>query len=203
MAGKLAFWNRQSPVIKVALAAVLVLALYFGVVEPVINKTKSINAIADAKATELIRFEEERQARLSADQDATIGVTRFGIVDGPGERVARSEDVNRAISKILADNDVQPLLTTREVPLGNAKSPLTAFAKDNEQVQRLQIEIAFDSSPEQLARVLAGLEREPKIAVINRLQTRVASTDRTTRVLRSTINVEAWQIIKKTARTRP
>ncbi|MGD9791394.1 MAG: hypothetical protein AB7Q00_10175 [Phycisphaerales bacterium] len=203
MAGMLAFWNRQSPVIKVALGAVLVLALYFGVVEPVINKTKSINNTADAKATELVRFEAERQARLSADQDATIGVTRFGIVDGPGERVARSEDVNRAISKILAENDVQPLLTTREVPLGNAKSPLTAFAKDNEQVQRLQIEIAFDSSPEQLARVLAGLEREPKIAVINRLQTRIASTDRTSRVLRSTINVEAWQIIKKAARTRP
>ncbi len=188
-------WAQAPRAIRWALVGGVVVAAYFGVVEPAIDTMLKLNSRTESRIAALTAFDRQQQAREGADRAASRAVESFGMVEPPGEPSARSGAFNKAINKILEDNQIaSPTITTREVPL-----PLSTLANavaPDERVEKITREITFDSTPEQMARVLADLERTPEVAGVPRVQARPI-TDKPGRLLRVTITAEAWQTKKK------
>lgn len=186
-----------------ALAGVI-LAAYFLVVEPGIDRYLSLSRTANEAQAKLADFSADGAAREQQRQSIDLGLRQFGRVEFPGDERSRSEALARAIEQILSKHDVRERTqTTRRAPLG--VGPLDRAVGVDNRVDRLIVELSFDASPEQVAAVLADLEQSPVVACVSRVQIRKAPEgDRSRpagRTVRATLSVEAWLLARR-ERTR-
>lgn len=174
------------------------LLAYFVIVEPIVERTSRLRILADSRAGQLAKAHSGAVVLAAAQSDIKAGVQRFGMVELPGEPKERSEAFSRRVGEILQAHGVRPTSTVKETPLGNG--PLLGALGSEYKVDRLVTELQFDASPATVAAVLADLERAPEVAAVSRVQVRKAGPqgDRPVgKVLRTTIAVEAWQLVRK------
>lgn len=157
--------------------ALVCVAAYFGVVEPVIDRASGISARADAAAAALVAYDSGRSTQDREAADIRRGLRQFGPVLLPGEPGERSVAFNRRITEILDKQGVKyPLSTVKTASLG--AGPLDKSMPAGQRVERLIRDVQFDATPEQVSAVLAELERSPEVASVSRVQIRRAGEGR-------------------------
>lgn len=200
MSAILARYNALPRAAKWGLLAALAIGFYFGGVEPALNAMNTWTTRANNKERELTAFAKEREARKGADDAAALGVTRYGIVEPPGDPAERSAAFNRRVSQVLeAEGIKQSTSTSSESPVGR-NSMLQQFFGVEASVQKIGSELRFDATPEQLARVVAALEQSPEVSSISRVQVRQGASgggEKNPRLLGVTMKVQAWQVRPK------
>lgn len=177
-------------------------AVFFAIVQPVVDALLSINGRADGALRELARHSAAGQARQQADAAVRAGTAALGVVAFPGDEAQRSEAFNRAINEVLARHHVVGgRISTRRAPL--AASPLDAVAGEGRRVDRLIMDLQFDGTPEQVSAVISDLESTPEIAAVSRIHLRrEAGGDggrALARTVRANLSAEAWLLARKDA----
>jgi hypothetical protein len=174
------------------LCALAALLAYFVVVEPVVDKTSTLNSRAQARAKAIAEVRSGGGAGA-----ADLGLRQFGVVEPPGDARERAVALDRRVLEVLEKHSVEKhTSTTKTAPL--ASGPLlTALATANQKVDRRIREIQFEATPETLAAVIADLERAPEVAAVSRVQIR--KSDDGGRTLRATVAAEAWTLVRKGA----
>jgi hypothetical protein len=181
---------------KWALCGLLVIALYFGVVDRTIDRINTLNGKADISEATLNKFAASGEPQKRALDTLKLGIRQFGDVDFPEDAAKRSVAFNKAVDRILADQRVIAKSRTKNAPLG--QGPLTAKIGSDQRVERIVRDIEFDSTPEAFAAVVAALERSPVVASVSRVQVRqIESKDKSTRVVHATVTAEAWILSSK------
>jgi len=179
------------------------IATYFGVVEPVLDRTNQLSARADAKSASLAAYEKNRASLTAADAAVKLGLARFGMVEAPGDPEGRPVEFNRMIDALLDEHEISGASSTsRTVPLGNV--PLSQAFGPDFRVDRLVRDLQFESTPEALTAFLADIERRPLVTTVSRLNVR-AEEGRDAKVaasrsLRISLAVETWLLVRKGAR---
>lgn len=199
MSSLLARLSTLPRVVRWALLAALALVAYFAVVEPVLDLTNTYNSRADKREAELRTYANQRTQRQAAENTIVLGVSRYGNVTPPGPAAARSQAFNMLITKVLDEQGISdPSVNTKDQPMQGG--PLTAVAAADERLERLVSDIKFDGTPEQIMGVIAALEKSSDVSVISRVQISPGSADKSERLLKASIAVEAWQVQKKVKR---
>jgi hypothetical protein len=176
--------------------AVIGVAAYFAVVEPVLDLKSSLDTRADAAATRLALYERQGDARARAADTIRRGQEHFAAVSFPGEGDQAAEALNKAVNAVLDASKVGPrVLRSRTVPI--AQSPLDRVLRPGEKLERRIVEIQFDGSPEQASAVLAALEQQPEVTEVSRVQLDRLPEGRT---LRAAITVATWARVRKELR---
>lgn len=177
----------------------LAVLFYFLVYERVLDLTNRFSSRADIRSAELRTFAGQRIQRQAAESAVVTGVSRYGKVAQPGPAAARSEAFNKLVTKVLEDQGIKdPSVNTKDQPM--PAGPLSAVAAADERLERLVSDIKFDGTPEQLAGVIAALEKIPEVAVVSRVQISPGTGDKSERLLKVAIAAEAWQVQKKVKR---
>ena len=177
------------------------LVLYFAVIDPLVGLYASISHRASAEAAMLVGFEQSRQTSDDATASVAAGVSRFGEVAGPGDPDGRPDLFGRKVAEILTVHGIKDQkTTTRSSTLG--RGPLLDSLGQGSQVMRYAIEMQFDSTPEQVAAIVADLEKTPEVAAVTKVQIRRLDEDRS-RTVHATISAETWLLTRKSGRGGP
>lgn len=181
------------------------LGAFYGIIDPALGLAQKWNVSAQAKLERLSRSGREAAELSEAEGDIKNGVLRFGVVALPGAAKERSDALNRRVGQVLRSHGVTDHTSSvKEMPLGSASFD-QQFGSDV-RVERLVTELQFEASPDSVAAVLADLERSPEIAAVSRVQIRKASANgqekkSSSRTVRATLAVEAWQVVRKLKRS--
>lgn len=168
------------------------LVAYFAAVEPAVDLTMSLSARADARADAIA----EVRSGPKGEDAVTLGLRRFGRVEGPGDPRERGVAFNRRVLEVLEKHGVRNHTSTmRTAPLGRGPL-LTALEPAGQRVDRLIREVKFEGPPETVAAVVADLERSPEVASVPRVQVRKAGTGRS---VQATVDAEAWVLTQRSA----
>lgn len=195
----MARWAALPRAAKWGIAAILALIAYFGAIEPGLDAMNRWNTRAANKERELAAFARERDQRKGADKAASLGVSRFGLVEPPGDPGERLEAFNRRIAEVLEKEGIRQSATSSGTAQLPPRSPLQKDLGDVARVEKITNDIRFDATPEQLARVVAALEQSPEIAGISYLQVQQGGSGPGSdkRALRVSLKVQAWQASPK------
>jgi len=178
---------------------VAALAAYFLVVEPALDSTLRLGGSADALESRLRGASSSDQGFVSALGQVESGVQRFGAVNLPVETTAGSEAFNRRVAEILKAHGVRDSTATdREVPV--ASGPLTqVYTAQNMRLDRLVKDLQFETTPDNVARVIADFERAPEIVAVSRVQITRLQSGRgvPAGTVRANITAEAWKLSRK------
>lgn len=189
-------YQRMPRSLRWLLAAAAAFAVYFGVVEPIIDYVSRVNIEADKMASVLERSDAERRARAGAEQVIASGVARFGQVEFPGEPEVRSVEFNKQISEVVARHGLKEDSTTRTATLG--AGPLAGAVGSDKRIERIVKELQVTATPEQVIRLIADLERLPSVASVPRVMIRKPSeNEREGRMVKADISVETWVVARK------
>jgi len=203
MGGLTERWKNMPRVMRWSLMAGAFVAAYFLIIEPVLDKTNQWTAKADAKATALAAYEQNRALLTSADATVKLGVARYGIVEPPGDAEARPVEFNRMIDSLLDEHNIAGASSTsRTLPLGNV--PLSMAYGQDFRVDRLVRDLQFETEPENLAAFLADVERRPLVSTVSRLNVRADegrdARSAGKRSVRVSLAVETWLLVRKGTR---
>lgn len=175
------------------LAAAGLLA-YFGIIEPALDATARLRARADQIEAGLRRERDLLGGAGEAGRAVALAVEHFGLPSHPGPRASRERDLRRRVDEILQSRGVRALsITPSLVPLSRSGAPGAGPG-----VQRLVLEVRFESSPEDLAAIVRELELSPEVTAVGRVQAARADRDggrsgpAGDRVLRATVSPEVW-----------
>ncbi len=170
--------------------AAIAFGAYFAVVEPVLNWTADLGARADALQAGLDR--QAARSRSGAAGVVAVGLSRFGAAATPG-RGERSGELNARLEQILRERRVASLSIRARAPVPLGRSAMDDVIGEGEQVQRLILDIDFESSPEVAAAVLADLEQAREVASVGRISMR--RLDRGgQRSVQVSLSPEAWVV---------
>ena len=175
------------------IGALVLLAGYFVVVEPLIDKINSINTRADDRVGALVALTHDPSGSAA---DIALGVRKFGEVLLPGDEQTRSVAFNRRVSTILDKHKIKDNSITRKMPLG--QGPLKEVYGESTRIDRLVREVQFEATPEDIAAVISELESAPEVAAVSRIQIRRGDqVDTAGRILKVTLSAEAWIVSEK------
>ncbi len=178
--------------------AVLGLAAYFLVVEPVIDATVQSSGRAEALAARIRAVKTMGEKAQDDQQRIAIGSRLHGEVELPGPRSERATALNRAVDGALRDAGVRGARTqTTEQNL--ADGPATQYYGGRGSLVKLVSTVSFDASPEAFSQVLGALESNPDVAAITRVIVRRAEDG--SRQVSATLTVEAWALSASAARS--
>src|SRR5262245_20389445 len=132
---------------KWALSGLLIVALYFLVIERTIDLINVINGKADISATTLNKFAASSEPQKHALETLKLGFRTFGDVDFPADQAARTGAFNSAVERILKEQKVSNAKSrTKNAPLG--QGPLASKLGPDQKVERVVRDIEFDATPE-------------------------------------------------------
>ena len=184
-------------VVKCALGAVLVAGAYFGVVEPVLEKSGEMGGKASALEASLETYAQSK-AKLDAAADAVkLGERQFGVLAVPEDPSKRSTEFSSAVDEVMKKHSIDGVTSSnRNTPVD--KGPLVTQLAATNRVEKIVKDLTFLATPEQLAGALADLEKEPLVTSISRVSARQSDgQERFDRKLRCSVVVETWVIVKK------
>ncbi|HLO40124.1 MAG TPA: hypothetical protein VK176_03810 [Phycisphaerales bacterium] len=169
---------------------------YFLVVEPVVEYVSKLNSESDSMAIQLARTDAERRARAGAEETIRLGISRFGMVEFPGDPEARPVDFNRQVSEVLSKHGLKEDATTRSSSL--SAGPLSGIVGSDKRVERIVKELQITAPPEKVIQLIADLEQLPTVATVSRVQIRKPSeNEQAGRMVKADISVETWVVARK------
>lgn len=167
-------------------------AAYFVVVEPALVWTERLDTKADILQSGLERERERRGAESDAGQTLARGASQFGDVLPPG-RAERSGVLNARIEEALRGRAVSGLSIKARAPLPLGRASMAGVIGENEQVQRLILDLDFEAPPEVAMSILAELERSKEVASVGRVILRRVEKDGQ-KLVQASVSPEAWII---------
>ncbi|GEM_PF-1580028 len=177
----------------------LAFAAYFGIVEPVLNRTSEMSGRASALEASLRTYAASKSKLDAAASMAKVGERQFGLVALPVDTTKRSTEFSSAIDEIFKRHGISNMTSgNRSTPLEKGSLVTLMGASGQQRVEKLVNDLSFQATPEQVIAVLADLEREPLVTTIPRINIRQSDgQDRFNRLLRVSIAVETWVLVKK------
>ena len=134
--------------------------------------------------------------RSPASVELARSVATFGPVEPPGDAARGREELARAIEDVAKEHKVAGY--SYEVRVGprvkDPDAPLLAPA-----VERMQAEVRFDTTAEELPGIIADLESHPSVEAISAL--RIQRNDQT-RKMNVQATIEAWVVAGRGRRDR-
>lgn len=183
-----------------ALAAAVVIAAYFLIVEPALDAANRLNNRADVLAAGLAQ---ERDLLVSDSPKGRViadGEKYFGEPLLPTDPANRAEAIHNVVDETLKQHGVtKRTLTERQIPMRPEEAALLS-GKPEATGDRLMLEITFEASPETIMAIVSELEQAKEVAAVTRVEIRRADTGRDKgsapvgRVLKATIVPESWLI---------
>jgi hypothetical protein len=192
----LARYRSMPRVLRWAMWAGVILIAYLVVIDPlVIAKASQLHARARDMATRLVALDHD--VRTGRTRDVSNAIARYGVVAPPSGDPERATQVfNATIYDILNKHGVKRYTSpSRSAPMG--PGPLTRTVATDERAERRIADIQFEAAPEEIAAILADMERAPQISAVSRVQVRKADKESASRELQTTITAETWVITKK------
>jgi len=175
------------------------LAAYFLVIEPALDSTLRMNSSSEQLESRLHGASSSDQGFVTALGQVESGLQRFGAVNLPVESTTGSEAFNRRVAEILKAHGVRDSTASdREVPV--ASGPLTqVYAPDNMRLDRLVKDLQFETTPDNVAKVIADFERAPEVVAVSRVQITKLQSGRgvPAGTVRANITAEAWKLSRK------
>lgn len=181
------------------LGFVVFIAAYFGVVEPVMDLTSKKNAEADRAGSRLTTYANQATARKEQSVKLATGVKRFGDVNLPSKDSTLSNKLFSKISDILKTRNIAKPSITQNRAIALGKDVLVNLLEPNQEIQRLVFELKIEGSPEDVAGVIADLERIPEVTTVGQVVLRRLGKEEE-RKLQATITPEAWVIAERGGR---
>ena len=178
--------------------AVLGLAAYFLVVEPVVDATVQASGRAEAMAARIKAVKTMGEKAQDDQQRIAIGSRLHGEIELPGPRSERATALNRAVDRALRDAGVLGA-RTQTIEQNLADGPATQYYGGRGSLVKLVSTVSFDASPEAFSQVLGALESSPDVAAITRVIVRRAEDG--SRQVSATLTVEAWALSASAARS--
>lgn len=183
------------------LGLVALLVIYFGVVEPSLEATAAARARADTLAAGLAK--ERDLTSTDSDQGRILenGRRSYGEPYLPEAPENRPEALHTRVDTVLEHYGVtNRVKNERRVRLtADDAAKLVGALGATSGVERLILDISFESSPENISKILADLEQAREVAAISRVELRRpdasgrgAATTSGGRVIKATISAEAW-----------
>lgn len=184
-------------VVKFALAAVVVAGAYFGIVEPVLERSSEMAGKASALEASLETYAQSK-SKLDAAADAVrLGERQFGVLAVPEDPSKRSTEFSSAVDGVMKKHQIDGV-TSSNRNTSVDKGPLVNQIPATNRVEKIVKDLTFLATPEQLAGALADLEKEPLVTSISRVSARQSDgQERFDRKLRCSIVLETWVIVKK------
>jgi hypothetical protein len=180
---------------KWALAGLVVIGLYFVVVEPAVDQINVYSNKADTAESTLRKFAASTDPQKRALDSLTLGTRQYGDVEFPSDQ-NRTVAFNKAVDKVLSDHKVSAKSRAKTAPLG--AGPLNAKVGPDQRVERMVRDIEFDATPEVVAEVIAALERTTVVAAVSKVQVRqIEGKDKSARMVHATVTAEAWSLTAK------
>lgn len=182
-----------------ALWGAAVLAGYFLVIEPMVSRAVELHETAARQAALLVAL--ERDAASGRMAALVSGARRHGPVDLPGDAERMRVAFNRRVDEVLSQHGVRrheniwrtAVLTQGPLPRALTGDGLTPDPAPR-RVERVIREVQFMATPEQVAAVVADLERSREVSAVSRVQMRRADREGASRDVRATIAAEVWTI---------
>lgn len=184
-----------------AIYGLMAMAAYFGVVEPLLDRTGEMGGRASALEASLRTYAASKSKLDAAVNTTKAGERQFGEIALPAELSKRSTEFSSAIDEIMRRHSIQNVTSgSRNTAL--EKGPLVEYFRagggNQQRVEKLVKDLTFLATPEQFAAALADLEREPLVTTISRVGVRQTDgQDRFNRLLRVNIAAESWVVVKK------
>ncbi len=163
---------------------------YFLVAEPAVDRYNRLSLRADERATALAALNRPDPA---SEQAIALARRRFGAVALPGEPGTRVPVLNEKIREVLEGQGVRDYTKsskTAQLTVG----PLVNALPRERRIVRLVQEVEFTGTPEQVAAIVADLERVPEVAAVSRVTIRRAPEDAGPRMVQAIIAAEAWEM---------
>ena len=193
-----------------ALVFVIGLAVYFLVVENVLDSTNRLNQKADALTTGLKQEVELLSPDSNKGRVLAEGRRLFGEPMLPGDTGNRPEAVHAAIDRILDKHGVtKRTKNERRVPFrGDELTKLLGAAGSQKSAERMVIDIIFEAPQSEVTAIVTELEQAKEIALISRVELRKPDAGRDAKSgapvssgqsLKVTITPEAWIVSASTS----
>lgn len=166
----------------------VILLLYFGVFEQVLDLTQAARARADSYESRIRRLvalgnQDTDEGRVAAQVLQNFG--RAELSDSPGEAVYL---LTRRVNQVFDDAGVEDRTQIEKRSLFKPKG-------SDERFERIIIEVSFDARPEVMTKVLAALEASPEVATVSRVRldrSGRSGSDANSRTVRGTVAAESW-----------
>jgi hypothetical protein len=182
-----------------AIYGLFAMAAYFGVVEPVLDRTGEMGGRASALEASLRTYAASKGKLDAAVTTTRTGERQFGELALPADLSKRSTEFSSALDEIMRRHNIANVTSgSRNTAL--EKGPLVDYyrAGNQQRVEKLVKDLTFMATPEQFAAALADMEREPLVTTISRVNVRQTDgQDRFNRMLRVNIAAESWVVVKK------
>ena len=162
-------WSETPRVVKWALLAAAVLALYFAAL-PALDKLNDWNTRADNLARALSDKAKVRQETLSGAKLVEQATGMFGRPKPPERTSDTRGRLERRINQVFAVHKVQSQRTQYDepAPLGEVDGAHSLMAT-GERLDKLVVKLTFETDMETLAAILKELESSPEIALVSRV----------------------------------
>lgn len=160
--------NALPRTIKWAIAAIVIIIVYFAAVDPALILIDSVRAKSSRIENNLAR-----DAALSdpaSDDGRMIAVSRenFGAPLRPNASAATAETLYRLVDRVLKEHGVEDAsITERSAQL---KSDLFEPVVGTSSVNRFILEVAFDADSVTALEILAALEQSPEVSAVGRVR---------------------------------
>jgi hypothetical protein len=188
---------REMPrVVRWAMWGGFVLVAYLGVIDPlIIGQASAMHSQAKDLAAKLVALDSDVRSGRTADVSKAIA--RYGSVAPPSSDPETTTQVFSAkIYDILKKHSVTRYTSpSHSAPMG--PGPLSRSVAADERAERRIADIQFEASPEDIAGILADIERDPGVSAVSRVELRKADRDSVSRQLQARIIAETWVITKK------
>ena len=169
--------------------AVIGLAAYFAIIEPVVEATVNANGRADAMAARIRTVQAMGEQADDDRQAIALGARLHGDVAMPGSRAERATALNRAVDSVLREAGVSGA-RTQTTQQNLQDGPATRHFGGRGSLVKLVSTVSFDASPEAFSQVLGALENHPDVTAVTRAIVRRA--DDGSRGVSATLTVKAW-----------
>ncbi len=199
MAGMIETYRSLPRAAKWLLSAALVVGVYFGVVEPVIDATARVDSSAD-----LIESRLEQEADLmSQDQNRATLVRALGTPALPDEDVGRRAAFQTAVDGVFAEHGVPSKEQTEQTAPVRLGDEHRGLIDADQQLERIELLLRFEATPETISAIVADLEASDSVTAVTQLKMdRRArrSRDDNSRLVGAQLGVETWLIAKRRSR---
>lgn len=179
------------------LLAGLAVGGYFVVELLVLDPMNRMNAEADAAAVSIERAVEQAGRRAEADGTIALAVSRYGEVALPGDFQTVTAELDNAVQEVFKGRGVEPGRSNKRKPSPLGRDVMSGVLPVNKEIQRIGLEVTFESDQALVGALIADLERSARITTISEVNIKTLPDKGK---VQATIVPEAWIIVEKGAR---
>ena len=195
--GPLVQWWKELPrAIRWAVMAGAVIAMYFGVVEPVIDKKNSMNTRSDSLQRDLSEMARTRQSTADSAGLVEQGTAVLGKPMLPELETDRIAKLDSRVVKVFEANKVS---TWRRVPRESkmdSQDVPASLAGRGMQLAKIERDLTFETDMVTLTAVLKDFELAPEVTAVSKVVLKRATNNNRKSSepgpLSAMITVESW-----------